>query len=128
MTNESTNDMFTEIESSDYICNNDYYLHICITQSLKALNLGIMKENFKSGMISLISCVNNAKIIAQAKHLVDFKTDKEYINGLKVLKESENYKKLDTPLEQRAEIANYDLGCILRVIDEHKIKKGKVII
>jgi len=125
MNDNKDKDIFTEIEGSEYILNLNFYLHTALLEALKALGNGIKQDKVKEGLLNLTLSVSQAEGIAKAKNLLDF-SDGEYKERLQEFKASMDSS--ESKLIQDAQIANFKLIQIMKCLDDHQIKHGKLII
>lgn len=120
-------DFLSEIQSTEHILSNDYYLHTCIMDGIRAFPKAIKMENPKMGFITLQMVVYFAKMIAEAKGLIDYQ-DPEYTKRREAYKKQIDFDKIADEDIRNTQLARFDLGEILKVLEEHKVKHGKLII
>lgn len=116
---------FTEIESTEYILNLDFYLHKAILEAIGAIGTGIKKDAPREGFLNLTISVDIAVGVATAKGIFD-PSDEEFKAKLSNFKTNEVTNATD--LTGKAQIAKFTLIEILRKINEHGVKHGKLII
>lgn len=115
---------FTEIEATENILNLDYYLHRAIIKWQDSLDIGIRQGKINDGLVARYLNAEMAVICASAKGLICWESDETFQKELEAFKKAldETDKNI-----RKTNIADFKIKKIMVVLNEHKIKDGKVV-
>lgn len=105
-----------DVLNTDIKINPDFYIHMAILRSQKAL----LAPNVSEGLLQYRLLIEQIEVICKSAGLVD---EVEYTNEVKVFSEKEELQKENNPLIKSARIAGEKLRLLLKEVFNNKVHK-----